>query len=314
MANSSLVFLPRKVARDLTPEDWLARNPLAPPWRVEAYTLWWTRRAEAAIDLATALVRADSASPAAKAALTVFIKADHTSLSKHIELHDGRPHNDSSQCRMSAGTAQTVYLSSATALAELINTMPSSKALALGVSRDISAPDTPFPIVAKGAQQTHSDPAVKTRTLADFFFAPGKPAWCLLDFDTKGMPDSIKDRLNAAGGFEAVLTSVIPGLTRTARVSRASTSAGLRNTVTGETYPGSGGVHLYLQVADGADIPRFLTALFDRLWLEDWGWIVVSEAGSMLTRTLIDGAVDTVLEGKRKISPTTRTRTVLSLT
>jgi hypothetical protein len=39
----------------------------------------------------------------------------------------------------------------------------------------------------------------------------------------------------------AVLTALIPGLAGAARIERPSTSSCLRNTVTGESFAGSGG-------------------------------------------------------------------------
>jgi hypothetical protein len=191
---------------------------------------------------------------------------------------------------MSEGKAKLTPAPTATALADLISAMPSAHAIGLGVPKNtVLAPNQAFAITTVG--RPHDPATVKTRSLADFHFAPGQPAWCLLDFDTKGMPDQVKGRLEVAGGFEAALAGCLPELATTARVIRNSTSSGIRNTETGETYPGSGGIHLYLLGADGADIPRFIDALFDRLWLAGYGWIVVSAAGSMLVRTLIDAAV-----------------------
>jgi putative DNA primase/helicase len=64
----------------------------------------------------------------------------------------------------------------------------------------------------------------------------------------------------------------------------------LRNTVTGETYPGSGGFHCAVAVADCAEIPRFLADFHERLWLAGFGWGMGSAAGSFLERSLVDKA------------------------
>jgi hypothetical protein len=63
----------------------------------------------------------------------------------------------------------------------------------------------------------------------------------------------------------------------------------LRNTQTGETFPGSGGRHIVIPVLDAADIPRFLSDLHDRCWLAGWG--MVAAAGAFLERALIDKSV-----------------------
>ena len=76
-----------------------------------------------------------------------------------------------------------------------------------------------------------------------------------------------------------------------AHVERASTSAGISNTATGQTFAGSGGMHIYVLAEDGADIPRALAALSDRLWLNGCGWLNVGAAGQVLTRSIVDASV-----------------------
>ena len=73
-----------------------------------------------------------------------------------------------------------------------------------------------------------------------------------------------------------------------ARVIRASTSAGLYNQETDERFPATGGMHLYLLVQDGEDIPRFLRDLQARAWLAGFGWIMVAGRGALLTRSIVD--------------------------
>ena len=72
---------------------------------------------------------------------------------------------------------------------------------------------------------------------------------------------------------------------------RASTSAGIFNRETGERFPGSGGLHVYLFVKDGSDIPRFLEALQKRAWLAGYGWIMVGGRGQLLVRSIVDTSV-----------------------
>jgi hypothetical protein len=121
------------------------------------------------------------------------------------------------------------------------------------------------------------------------------------------MPAGVAEKLATAGGFWPALVGVCPGLARSARLLRTSTSAGLWRTDTGEKFTGSGGLHVYLPVADGADIPRFLRALHDRCWLAGLGWIALSKSGAYLERSIIDVAVGTperlVFEGEPIIEP-----------
>jgi hypothetical protein len=106
---------------------------------------------------------------------------------------------------------------------------------------------------------------------------------CLLDIDLKGAPVGLDP--------VAALTKVLPDLDFIAHVDRASTSSGISNTETGEIYPGSTGWHLYILVKNQRDIPRFLKALRDRLWLIGAGWGTVSAVGSFLDRSVVDVAV-----------------------
>jgi hypothetical protein len=89
------------------------------------------------------------------------------------------------------------------------------------------------------------------------------------------------------------LGTVIPELKDTACVVRASTSAGLFRTDTGQRFADSGGIHLYLGIKDVSDSERFLKTLHDRCWLVGLGWYAISAAGTLLVRSIIDRAVAT---------------------
>jgi hypothetical protein len=72
------------------------------------------------------------------------------------------------------------------------------------------------------------------------------------------MTKEVSDRIDAAGGMWNALLTVAPELANAARVSRASTSAGLFHRDTGEPIPGSDGEHHFVLVLDGSDIERCL--------------------------------------------------------
>jgi hypothetical protein len=92
-----------------------------------------------------------------------------------------------------------------------------------------------------------------------------------------------------------------------ARVSRASTSSGIRNAETGERFPDSGGLHVYLLLADQRDARRFLETLHKRTWLAGLGWYVVGTAGQLLERSPVDVSVRSperlVFEGAPVVEP-----------
>src|SRR5258708_21388700 len=103
------------------------------------------------------------------------------------------------------------------------------------------------------------------------------------------MPPEVAEKLK--GGLVEALTSILPDIVTTARVIRRSTSAGLRRTDTGEQCRGSNSLHLYLMVADGADIGRALRVLHDRCWLAGLGWMMPSKSGALLERSAVDRMV-----------------------
>ena len=157
------------------------------------------------------------------------------------------------------------------------------------------------------ADKLNGEPDVIARTKNNIVFVEGEPGLVLQDIDLKGIPEDAKSRIKDAGGVWAALCAVVPALASAARVVRPSTSHGLRNKETGETYAGSGGFHAAVAVVDAADIPRFLADMHDRLWLVDLGWGVSSAAGSFLERSLVDKACGSperlIFEGPPIIEP-----------
>ena len=237
--------------------------------------------------------------------ITVFKKSSGI-LSKTIAAAvDGSPVSDGSACRMSSGQAKRTPLpEGAQALADLIDNMAPNEALSLG--RLISGIGESALVTTVG--RLSSAPEGKIARSGDFLeFLVGTPAFMLLDVDRKGMPQAVADRIKAAGGVVSLLTELFPGLMKAARVERASTSAGISNAATGQTFAGSGGMHIYLHVQAGDDIPRTLAALSDRLWLNGCGWFVVGAAGQVLVRSIVDASVGTperlVFEGAPVVEP-----------
>jgi len=134
-------------------------------------------------------------------------------------------------------------------------------------------------------------PDTISRTSQHIKYVPGKPALALLDYDTKGIPKALAERIEALGGFWPALLAVIPELKDGGRVTRNSTSSGIERTDTGAKLKGSSGVHVFLLVHDGADVERFLKALHDRCWLNGFGWMMVGAGGQLLERSVVDRMV-----------------------
>ena len=209
-------------------------------------------------------------------------------MSKRISLdQQGALRSDGSHCLMVKGTAVRAPASTAIDLAEIIAGCSSEEAIALGALKDGLPNSVPITVPAK----IEDNPGAITRSRDFIDYHPGTPAWGLIDFDTKGTPAHVSARIEAAGGMWNALLTVAPGISRAARVSRASTSSGLFRSDTGEPVPGSNGMHHYVLIWDGGDIERFLRDLHDRCWLHGLGWHVIGAAGQLLDRSLVDRMV-----------------------
>ena len=227
-------------------------------------------------------------------------------LTKRISLAaDGSLKSDGSACVMSRGTAKRFTFAGVGQFATLIEHFAPHQAITLGGLR----PDLPNEVSVttkrklNGAQESE----VVARTSDYFVFRPGEPALALVDYDTKGMPPSVAERIKKLGGLLPALASVLPGLASAARVERGSTSAGLYRTDTGAKLAGSSGLHLFLGVQDGSDVERFLKTLHARCWLAGLGWLMVGVGGQLLERSIVDRVVGTperlVFEGAPVLDP-----------
>ena len=204
--------------------------------------------------------------------ITLFQK-DNGPLTKRITLAtDGSVKSDGSACLMARGVAQRRHIGNIGELATVIEGMRSNQAIALGALR-ADVPDE-VNVVTKG--RLNGQARTIARTAADINYRKGVPALALIDFDTKGMPKEIAIDMELLGGFWPTLISVLPALRTVAHLVRRSTSAGLFRADTGAKLPGSSGLHVYVQVEDGADIERFSARpLLDRrIWMDDGrsGW------------------------------------------
>jgi hypothetical protein len=234
-------------------------------------------------------------SPARVTVFTKHASAGDTSgtlLSKRISLIDGKVSADGTPCRMVDGIAENVPAGTAQELANIIGNLGRANALALGsIKNHAKARVVTARALAKLGRQAPQDGLpIIARSRADIDYQPG-PGWLLVDFDKKGMPAATAQTINGAGGAWPALLSVVPRLATAARVTRASTSTGLRRIDTGEAVPASGGEHHYLLVADATDIDRALAVLHDLCWLHGLGWVYVGASGQLLERCLVDSSV-----------------------
>jgi hypothetical protein len=247
---------------------------------------------------------AESASSAPE--LVIFTKSHGDPLTKRISLgSDGSVISDGSQCVMPSGAARRFRFSTMQAVSEQIAALQQNEAIATGALRH-GLPER-VEVITKSKLNGADHPGIIARTHDYIVYRSGQPALVLVDFDTKGMPVAFADRMAEPGGFCPTLASVMPALRNAARVERASTSAGLFDSRNGQPYQGSGGVHVYILIADGADAERFLKTLHERCWLAGLGWMIVGAGGQLLERSIVDRVCGTperlAFEGRPVVVP-----------
>jgi hypothetical protein len=228
-------------------------------------------------------------------------------LSKRIWIDDaGHLKSDGSQCVMTSGRASRLPLSDIGDLSDVIDGFEPKHAIALGRLRPGLHDETTVLSKRLLANAPPNTTAV-ARSKEHFIYQPGCPALALLDFDTKGMPADVAERIASLGGFEAAITSILPAISGAGQLCRASTSAGLYRTDTGERFPGSGGLHLYIAIRDGSDAERFLKDLHARAFMSGLGWLMIGAGGQLLERSIVDRVVGSperlVFEGPPVLVP-----------
>ena len=214
-------------------------------------------------------------------------------LTKRISLNpDGSTKSDGSGCLMPRGTAVRTPIAGTADLAGLISGLRSDQAIALGAFR-ADLPDQVTVVTKEKLKQLNGSAAanVIARTADSIQFRSGQPGFALFDYDTKGMPPDVEARLKERRKYWTALCEVLPGLQGASYMQRRSTSAGLKRTDTGESLPGSKGLHIYVAVKDSGDIERFLKTLHERCWLAGFGWYMVGAGGQLLDRSIIDRMV-----------------------
>ena len=108
---------------------------------------------------------------------------------------------------MARGQAKRARITGVDDLAKLIESLESNQAIGLGALR----PDLPDEVAIVTKAKLNGDGAI-ARTGSNFAYRRGEPALVLFDYDTKGMPNDVAERIDGLGGFWPALVSVIPAL------------------------------------------------------------------------------------------------------
>lgn len=216
-----------------------------------------------------------NSSRASTLTLSVITTSIPARLSKHFELVDGVlvKHAGGELVR---GDCRRVEVGGAKGLAALVAGLKCNQALTFGIAKAAEAPISSTKTAQVGE-------ITRTR---DQFDWPAGPGVMLIDYDPQPGVEPF-----AADALLAKLVNAWPELAQAPAVQAASGSSHIYDVQTGAELKGAGGLRLWVAVADARDIPRAGKALFERLWLAGHGYYVVSKAGTLLSRSLIDAAV-----------------------
>ncbi len=111
------------------------------------------------------------------------------------------------------------------------------------------------------------------------------PALMVIDSDDLNQQDSGLTILEA-------LREACPAFQNTAVIQKPSSSSNIRTT-SGVVLRDQRGLHTYVIVKNGLDIPRALYALHVRLWLKGYGRSKFAATGTLLIRSYVDQALKT---------------------
>ena len=135
-------------------------------------------------------------------------------MSKRICLDEhGKPSSDGSACQMARGTATRAEAETAASLARIIEECGPDQAIALGALKD----DLSRSVTITTERSLPDHPGAISRARRFINYRGGEPAWVLIDFDVKGMPERVSATIEAHGGMWEALQTVAPGLRRAAR-------------------------------------------------------------------------------------------------
>lgn len=199
-----------------------------------------------------------------------LITADNCDMTKTFTKDPFGNVSSTAIAHMTAGRAQVVEIDCPTRLAALLPTLGANQALTCGVPL---AGDT---ILTTRAGADFNPHAV-ARTNESFRFLDA-PALLPIDVDTDaGTYRSVGDVLDA-------LEAASPWLRHVLRVARPSSSSYVEGR-------GLRGVHVYLPVTRGTDIPELGKRLQIEQWAASRGFVKISKSGALLVRQLSDALV-----------------------
>ena len=210
-------------------------------------------------------------------------------VNKILSLCDGKL-NKKADANISSATGKVIQVTSEGMVSLLgggKGGIQRNQALILGCPVKKGNKEHPFDIGETFQLTTKArEPAIENRTHClgrtneNFIFIKGRTAF-FFDFDGISIPMDELDK---------ILDSIDENVSTCIKVVNVSSSSNIFDSE-GNQINGLKGVHIYVFVECGEDIPRYLKAFFDRLWLAGYGHIMIDKAGKMHVRTIIDISV-----------------------
>lgn len=218
--------------------------------------------------------------PEAPICLTKVTATRPKQLAKRYDFIDGKLVK-STQAAMSTGQIETLSLASPNELIKLLEELTHADALMFGRAIDANASR----IMTRRMLLATPTEGTVARTKEAFQFPDG-PAFFFLDLD--GLADG---RYLSEEEILDLLYRLCPALRGVQFLIFPSSSSHIIHTKTDEDLTGRRGVHVYIPVMEGYDIPRAGDVLKDKAWLAGDGYIAISKNGNCLFRTFFDTSV-----------------------
>lgn len=214
--------------------------------------------------------------------ITVYTSKNPQILTKHYTLNpDGTLHKEAGG-NMLEGEARRAYLNNLSDFADLLTRLEPNQALSYGCAEgDYHTVTTTKKKLALGGDDSKN---VIART-REYFSWQTRPSFLMLDYDPPKDTAKTRDELLAA------LYDAVPALKTCGAVWYPSGSSHICRADNGFDLTGLRGQRVYIPVTDARDIERAGKTINTLLWARGHGYIKVSGAGTMLTRTLVDTQV-----------------------
>lgn len=179
------------------------------------------------------------------------------------------------------GRAELVECAGLEAYMNLRAALRSNEALAYGITGRASVGLT----TQRALRDNPAQAGERVARDAGSFHYPRGPGVLMLDHDAEHLPESY-DRES----LRAALLSAVPELAGAPMAWCTSASSHIVNADTGAQLQGLRGQRLYVALADATDIPRVGRIIYECLWSAGIGTFVVSKAGTLLDRNLVDAS------------------------